>query len=94
MSGASGPRAAPASSEEDNTRGSKAAQALIIGTLAAMLATSLPVIRFLANPYHSGYGSLKPTEMSHVLGQVEQATKILRLPVERLCDQEGRPLSS
>jgi hypothetical protein len=70
----------------------KLPQALLIGTLTAMVATSLLVIRFLDNPYHPGYGSLKPVEMSRVLGQMQQATKTLHLPVRGLCDGSGRPL--
>jgi hypothetical protein len=67
-------------------------QVLLIGTLTAMLATSLLVIRFLGSPYHPGYGSLKPVEMSRVLGQLQQANAILHVRVRRLCDPSGRPL--
>jgi hypothetical protein len=67
-------------------------QAVIAGTLAAMLATSLLVIRFLDDPYTPGTGSLKPTDMVRVLGQIDQATRSLGLRVRIPCDLAGRPL--
>ena len=42
-------------------------QAVIAGTLVAMLVTSLLVIRFLDHPYSKGVGGLKPTDMTRVL---------------------------
>ena len=68
----------------------KIAQALLVGSVTAMLATSLLVIQFLANPYHPGYGSLKPTAMVRVLGQIQQATIALHLPMRIPCDSAGR----
>jgi hypothetical protein len=68
-------------------------QAVIAGTIAAMLAISLLVIQFLNNPYSPGNGSLKPTEMTNVLGQMTAATKALKLHVVIPCDATGRPLS-
>ncbi len=44
-------------------------QAVIAGTIAAMLAISLLVIQFLNNPYSPGTGSLKPTEMMMCSGR-------------------------
>ena len=61
------------------------------GTVTAMLATSLLVIQFLANPYHPGYGSLQPTAMVRVLDQIQQATTALHLPVRIPCDSGGHP---
>jgi hypothetical protein len=54
--------------------------------------TSFLVIRFLNNPYHSGYGSLQPDAMERVLGQMDQATKALGLVVSVPCDNTGRAL--
>ena len=67
-------------------------QAVIAGTIAAMLAISLLVIQFLNNPYSPGNGSLKPTDMTEVLGQMTAATKALGLHVVIPCDALGRPL--
>jgi hypothetical protein len=65
-------------------------QAVIAGTIAAMLATSLLVIRFLDSPYHPGTGSLQPTDMTRVLGQIDQASRALGLRVPIPCDTAGR----
>jgi hypothetical protein len=65
------------------------AQAMLAGTVTAMLVTSLLVIQFLANPYHPGYGSLQPTAMVRVLDQIQQATTALHLPVRIPCDPAG-----
>jgi len=67
-------------------------QAVIAGTIAAMLVTSLLVIRFLNNPYHPGTGSLQPTDMTRVLGQIDAASRLLHLHVRIPCDAAGRPL--
>jgi len=67
-------------------------QAVIAGTIAAMLAISLLVIQFLNNPYSPGNGSLKPTDMTQVLGEMTAATKALGLHVVIPCDALGRPL--
>jgi hypothetical protein len=67
-------------------------QGVIAGTIAAMLATSLLVIRFLDNPYTPGLGTLKPTEMQRVLGQIDRASQTLGVKVKLPCDADGRPL--
>jgi hypothetical protein len=67
-------------------------QALIAGSLATMLATSLLVIRFFDNPYRPGLGALQPTDMERVLDQMAQASAELKLPVRIPCDRFGHPL--
>lgn len=68
-------------------------QAVIAGTLVAMLVTSLLVIRFLDHPYSKGVGGLKPTDMTRVLGQLTAASKALGVKVVTPCDAAGRPLA-
>jgi hypothetical protein len=65
-------------------------QAVIAGAIAAMLAISLLVIAFLNNPYTPGFGSLKPTDMQRVLGQVDRASQALGINVKPPCDADGR----
>lgn len=67
-------------------------QIVIASTIAAMLVASLLVIRFLDEPYRPGSGSLQPTEMRRVLGQIDEASRLLGLRVRTPCDAEGRPL--
>jgi hypothetical protein len=69
----------------------KLPQAVIAGTITAMLVASLLVIRFLNNPYTAGTGSLKPTEMQRVLGQIDGASRTLGIQVRPPCDAAGRP---
>lgn len=71
-----------------------ASQAVIIATIVAMLVTSLLVIRFLDHPYSKGVGGLKPTDMTRVLGQIDQASRALSLRIPIPCDATGRPLRS
>ena len=68
------------------------AQVVIAGTLVAMLVTSLLVIKFLDHPYSKGVGGLKPTDMTRVLAQIDQATRVLGVRVPIPCDAAGRPL--
>ena len=67
-------------------------QAVIAGTVVAMLVASLLVIRFLNHPYSKGSGSLRPTDMVRVLGQIDEASKALGLHFRIPCDAAGRPL--
>ena len=67
-------------------------QAVIAGTIAALLATSLLVIRFLDNPYSPGTGSLQPTDMRRVLTQLDTASRGLGIRAQIPCDESGRPL--
>jgi hypothetical protein len=68
-------------------------QAVIAGTIAAMLAVSLLVIRFLDNPYTRGTGSLQPTQMRTVLAELDKASKSLGIRVHPPCDAAGRALA-
>jgi hypothetical protein len=69
---------------------SKVVQGLLAGTVAAMLTASLLVIRFLDHPYHPGSGSLQPTAMLRVLGQMQVLTDQLQFRVRMPCDAAGR----
>ena len=71
----------------------KVPQALIAATLAAMVSTSFLVIRFLDNPYHRGYGSLRPDAIERVLVQIDETTKELGLVLSIPCDSAGRALA-
>jgi hypothetical protein len=71
----------------------KVPQAMIAATLAAMVSTSFLVIRFLDNPYHRGYGSLRPDAIERVLVQIDVTTSELGLVLSIPCDSAGRALS-
>jgi hypothetical protein len=67
-------------------------QAVIAGSLAAMLAVSVLVIQFLNDPYMPGTGTLRPTAMQYVLTEIAGASRELRIHVRVPCDATGRPL--
>ena len=67
-------------------------QTVIAGSLAAMLAVSLLVIQFLNNPYTTGNGSIKPTEMEHALSEIADASAKLGIHPRTPCDATGLPL--
>jgi len=65
-------------------------QVLTASVVAATLATSVMLIRFLDNPYSHGSGSLQPTDMVRVLGQIDQASRAIGIPVHAPCEENGR----
>ncbi len=66
------------------------AQGATAAAIAATLSASLLVVRFLDNPYSPGVGSLKPTDMVRVLGQIDEASHALGVVVHAPCGQTGR----
>ena len=66
-------------------------QAVIVGTITALLGTSLLVIRFLNHPYAAGSGGLHPAEMARVLAQIDRASAALDADPRVPCDAAGRP---
>jgi len=58
-------------------------QATLIGSVVAVMAATLLLIRFLDDPYGSGVGSLKPVAMERALGIMDDV---------RLADGDGAPL--
>lgn len=63
-------------------------QAMMIGTLTAVVVSSLLTIRFLDRPYENRSGSIKPVEMTRALRLMEGAA---RLPGPARCDLDGWP---
>jgi hypothetical protein len=72
-------------------RGERAVvQAMMIGTVAAVIVTTLVLIRFLDNPFHAGYGSLQPVAMERTLRIVDQQRAVVRAFRPLPCDEEGK----
>jgi hypothetical protein len=67
-------------------------QAVLIGSVVAVLCVMLLAIRQLEAPYHSGAGGLQPVAMTRTLGILDQEVAVAggRVPVP--CDAAGRPL--
>jgi hypothetical protein len=72
-------------------RGERAfVQAMMIGTVAAVIVTTLVLIRFLDNPFHAGYGSLQPVAMERTLRIVDQERAVVGDSRPLPCDEEGK----
>ena len=69
-------------------------QAMQIGAVTAMLASSLLLVRFLDRPFHAGAGSIKPTAMEHALGRMAATETAFKLQVPELCDAHGQPTAA
>ncbi len=66
-------------------------QAVLVGSVTAMLMTGMLLVWFLDNPYRAGPGSLQPTAMQVRLGQMDDLARDLQVDMSDLCDAEGRP---
>ena len=66
-------------------------QFTLIGTVTAMLVTSLLVVLFLDRPYGSGSDSLQPVAMEATLAQIEELAPLLGVELPDICDADGRP---
>jgi hypothetical protein len=69
-------------------------QAVLIGSVVAVLCTTLLVIRQLDSPYHTGPGGLQPTAMKRALVVLEEELTVAGRRVPVLCDASGRPLAT
>jgi hypothetical protein len=65
-------------------------QATMMGSVAVVITSTLLLLWFLDNPYHSGLGGLKPSAMERTAGRLERDTGIARERYEIPCDLKGR----
>jgi len=76
-------------------RGERAkAQAMLIGSVTAVIATMLLLIQFLDDPYRDGLGSLSPAAMERALGILEEERRVSGETGAAPCDADGRRLAS
>jgi hypothetical protein len=68
-------------------------QAVLMGSVAAVVVTMLLLIRFLDSPFHEGVGGVRPVAMERTLDIVDQALEAANRQVEAPCDAEGNPSS-
>jgi Protein of unknown function (DUF4239) len=74
-------------------RGERAkTQALLMGSVAAVIATMLLLLGFLDSPFHEGVGGLRPVAMERSLGIVDEALAAIGADVRIPCDAEGQRL--
>jgi hypothetical protein len=64
-------------------------QAVLIGTVVAVMAATILLIRFLDNPYRPGVGSLRPIAMEQTLRLLDQERRIIGDTTTVPCDAHG-----
>ena len=65
-------------------------QALLMGSVATVIASLLLLINFLDNPFTDGVGGVKPVAMERALDVIDEATAAADVEVELPCDALGR----
>ena len=68
------------------------AQAMLIGSVTAVIATMLLLIQFLDDPYRDGIGSLEPVAMERTLMILEEEREVTGETGALPCDADGRRL--
>jgi ABC-type multidrug transport system fused ATPase/permease subunit len=66
-------------------------QAVMMGTVAALITSLLLLVAFLDDPFQGGVGGLRPTSMERTLRVIDQEIGRLGLEVDPPCDAQGRP---
>jgi Protein of unknown function (DUF4239) len=64
-------------------------QAVLMGSVAAVLTVTLLVINALDNPYHPGLGQLRPAAMERTLVILDEARQAIADTSPVPCDEEG-----
>jgi hypothetical protein len=64
-------------------------QAMLIGSVAAVLTVTLLVIRALDTPYHPGLGQLQPAAMERALVVLDEAREVVGDKTPPPCDASG-----
>lgn len=66
-------------------------QAVLIGSVTAVIVMTLLVLRVLDNPFQPGVGGLRPVAMERTLDIIDEAADALDLTEPLPCDAEGVP---
>ena len=66
-------------------------QALLIGTVVAVIASMLLLLNFLNNPFHDGIGGLRPVAMERTMEIIDQELAIVGEDTAPPCDSERKP---
>jgi hypothetical protein len=66
-------------------------QATMIGSVAVVMTSTLLLLWFLDNPYHSGVGGLKPVAMTRTLSTLKQEAALVGGIGKIPCDAAGAP---
>ena len=75
-------------------RGERAiTQAVLMGSVVAVIVAMLLLVRFLDSPFHEGVGGVRPVAMERTLRIADEALRAIGETVSLPCDAEGRPTS-
>ena len=66
-------------------------QAVLMGSVAAVVVTMLLLIRFLDSPFHTGVGGVRPVAMERTLRIIDEALLAVEAGVQPPCDAVGSP---
>jgi hypothetical protein len=66
-------------------------QAVLIGSVIAVITATLLLIRFLDDPYRSGSGGLRPVAMERTLRILDQERRVVADQSPLPCDHKGTP---
>jgi hypothetical protein len=71
-------------------RGERAVvQAVLMGSVAAVLSAMLVLLQFLDQPFHSGIGGLQPVAMERTLRIIDQQLLVAGSDIDIPCDEHG-----
>ena len=65
-------------------------QAMLMGSVTAVITVMLLLLVFLDSPFRSGVGSLKPSAMARAVKNMDAAARAAGLAVRAPCDANGR----
>ncbi len=66
-------------------------QAAMVGCVAVVITSTLALLWFLDNPYHSGIGGLRPVAMERTLEILDEGSKVVGTTITPPCDEHGTP---
>src|SRR4051794_25854835 len=67
-------------------------QALLMGSVVVVMASTLLLLQFLNNPFHPGIGGLRPVAMQRALKIIDQELNAAGRTIQAPCDSTGRSL--
>jgi hypothetical protein len=68
-------------------------QGTMIGAVAVVISSTLILLWFLDNPYHSGLGGLRPVAMERTVALLDGGARQLVDPFSTPCDEQGVPVA-
>ena len=69
-------------------------QAVLIGSVVAVMTALMLLLRGLDDPFHGGVGGLKPVSMERSLRIIDEALGAIDDKVRLPCDPKGKPVAS